>query len=400
MNDAVSVLALILSFSLIIYLISNKKNFGLAMIAGALILGLIASPERLAQTFYDTITDAGVETLVIIVILIKIFATVLEETGQIPLAIENLKRVAPERGMLAIIPFIFGLLPVPGGALLSAPMVETEGKRLGVSEEGKTFLNLWFRHIGFLVFPLSTALVIMSQISKVSINKLIVVQTPVFVVAVLLGALYVIRLSKKRKMEKMEKKEGVVLETIMNFMPLIVTISLTIALSLFISLNIAFLVALPSGIIFSLLLYRGKESYQMVKKGFSANLGIAVFSIMFYRNITNVSGVAEVVAKYLQHISMPALVIIPVLSFAIGVLTAHNMAAIALAYPMLYPVIGNDIHLISLLYVSSFMGYLISPLHLCVVVSYDYFKPKFMELYKLMIPPALLMVIVAVIFSI
>ena len=400
MNDAVSVLALVLSFSVIIYLISNKKNFGLAMIAGALILGLISSPERLAQTFYDTITDVVVDTLVIIVILIKIFATVLEETGQIPLAIENLKRVIPERGMLAIIPFIFGLLPVPGGALLSAPMVETEGKRLGVSEEGKTFLNLWFRHIGFLVFPLSTALVIMSQISKVSISKLIVVQTPVFIVAVLLGSLYVIRLSKKRKIEKMEKKEGVALETIINFMPLIVTISLTVVLSLFISLNIAFLVSLPSGIILSLLIYRGKESYQMVKKGFSANLGIAVFSIMFYRNITNVSGVAEVVAKYLQHISMPALVIIPVLSFAIGVLTAHNMAAIALAYPMLYPVIGNDIHLISLLYVSSFMGYLISPLHLCVVVSYEYFKPKFTELYKLMIPPALLMVIVAVIFSI
>ena len=400
MNDAISVLALIASFSVIIYLVANKKNFGPAMIAGALILGILSAPEKVPQTFYNTIIDWGVDTLVIIVILIKIFATVLEETRQIPVAIENLKRVVPERGMMGIIPFIFGLLPVPGGALLSAPMVEAEGNRLGVSREGKTFLNLWFRHIGFLVFPLSTALVVMSQISGININRLIIVQTPIFVVSVLLGSLYILKLAKKVKAEKTEKREGIVLETFLNFTPLIVTIAMTVILSFIMPLNMAFLIALPSGIFLSLIIYRKRDGYKIIGKGFSVSLGVAVFSIMLYRNITNASGVAEVVARYLQHISMPALVIIPLLSFAIGVLTAHNMAAIALAYPMLYPMIGNDIHLVSLLYVSSFMGYLISPLHLCVVVSYEYFKPKFLELYKLMIPPALLMVVIAVAFSI
>ena len=400
MSEIISLIALVLSFSVIIALVANKKNFGVAMILGAIILGLLSNPEKLLQTFYGTITDWRVDTLVIIVILIKIFAVVLEETGQISLVIENLKRIIPERGMLAIIPFIFGLLPVPGGALLSAPMVDSEGRRLGVSNEGKTFLNLWFRHIGFLIFPLATALVVMSQISGININRLIVMQTPIFVVSVIVGSFYVIKLSKKREKEEIVKKKGVILETLINFTPLLVTIVLTMTLSLFINLNISFLISLPSGIILSLIIYKGKNKVQFVKKGFSASIGLAVFGIMLYKNVANVSGVAEIVAKYLQHTSMPAMIIIPVLSFSIGVLTAHNMAAIALAYPMLYPIIGNDIRLVSLLYISSFMGYLISPLHLCVVVSYEYFKPKFVELYKLMLPPALLMVVIAVIFSI
>ena len=400
MSEIISIIALVLSFSVIIALVANKKNFGVAMILGAIILGLLSNPEKLLQTFYETITDWRVDTLVIIVILIKIFAVVLEETGQISLVIENLKRVIPERGMLAIIPFIFGLLPVPGGALLSAPMVDSEGRRLGVSNEGKTFLNLWFRHIGFLIFPLATALVVMSQISGININRLIVMQTPIFVVSVIVGSFYVIKLSKKREKEEIVKKKGVILETLINFAPLLVTIVLTMTLSLFINLNISFLISLPSGIILSLIIYKGGNKVQFVKKGFSASIGLAVFGIMLYKNVANVSGVAEIVAKYLQHTSMPAMLIIPVLSFSIGVLTAHNMAAIALAYPMLYPIIGNDIRLVSLLYISSFMGYLISPLHLCVVVSYEYFKPKFVELYKLMLPPALLMVVIAVIFSI
>jgi len=400
MSEIISLIALILSFSVIIYLVANKKNFGVAMIFGAIILGLLSNPGKLLQTFYETITDWKVDTLVIIVILIKIFAVVLEETGQISLVIENLKRIIPERGMLGVIPFIFGLLPVPGGALLSAPMVESEGKRLGVSNEGRTFLNLWFRHIGFLIFPLATALVVMSQISGISINRLIVMQTPIFVVSVMVGSFYIIKLSRKREKEEIVKSEGVVLETLINFMPLLVTIVLAMLLSLFINLNISFLISLPSGIILSLIIYKGGNKRQIIGKGFSASIGLAVFSIMLYKNVANVSGVAEIVAKYLQHTSMPAMIIIPALSFSIGVLTAHNMAAIALAYPMLYPIMGNDIHLVSLLYISSFMGYLISPLHLCVVVSYEYFKPKFVELYKLMLPPALLIVIIAVIISI
>ncbi|RLF64097.1 MAG: hypothetical protein DRN33_02835 [Thermoplasmata archaeon] len=400
MNELVSLSGLIISFSLIIFLVANKKNFGVAMILGALILGILSNPDRLAQTFYETIADWEVDTLIVIVMLIKILATVLEETGQIPLVVENLKRIIPERGMLAIIPFIFGLLPVPGGALLSAPMVDAEGRRLGVSNEGKTFLNLWFRHIGFLVFPLATALIVMSQISEVNINRLIVIQTPIFIVSLILGLLYVIKLSRKVESADVGKKEGVFAETMENFMPLFVTIALTLILSIFISLNISFLIALTSGIVLSLLIYRGGGRSKMLRKGFSPSIGLAVFSIMLYKNIANASGVAEIVAKYLQHTSMPALVIIPLLSFVIGVLTAHNMAAIALAYPMLSPIMGNDVHLISLLYVSSFMGYLISPLHLCVVVSYDYFKPRFIELYKLMLPPAVLMVVIAVAFSI
>jgi len=400
MSEIISLIALLLSFSVIIYLVANKKNFGISMIFGAIILGLLSNPGKLLQTFYETITDWKVDTLVIIVILIKIFAVVLEETGQISLVIENLKRIIPERGMLGVIPFIFGLLPVPGGALLSAPMVESEGKRLGVSNEGRTFLNLWFRHIGFLIFPLATALVVMSQISGISINRLIVMQTPIFAVSVMVGSFYIIKLSKKREKEKIVKKKGVVLETLINFMPLLVTIALTMLLSLFINLNISFLISLSSGIILSLLIYKGGNKGQLIRKGFSASIGLAVFSIMLYKNVANVSGVAEIVAKYLQHTSMPAIIIIPILSFSIGILTAHNMAAIALTYPMLYPIMGNDIRLVSLLYISSFMGYLISPLHLCVVVSYEYFKPKFVELYKLMLPPALLVVIIAVIFSI
>jgi len=41
-------------------------------------------------------------------------------------------------------------MPVAGGALMSAPMVEKEAKKLKLSRVKKTYVNLWFRHT---IFP-------------------------------------------------------------------------------------------------------------------------------------------------------------------------------------------------------------------------------------------------------
>jgi len=401
MNEIQPILALILSFSIIIVLVANKKNFGAAMLGGALLLGLLSRIEDVPHVILDTLTDLDVLALVVIVVLIKMFATILQESGQISLVIEHLKRVIPPRGMLATIPFLFGLLPIPGGALLSAPMIDVHGKKLQVSGEGRTFINLWFRHIGFLVFPLSTALVVMSQGSEIHITRLIVHQIPVFIIALLLGGLYIIRLTAKTLPGVATQKERstILRETLVNICPLVLTIFLTFSLSLVMEINMAFLISLPTGILLSLLLYKDKNFQQLITKGLSPSLAIAIFGIMLFRNMAYASGVTDVVADYLQQTAVPALVIIPLVSFIIGVLTAHNMAAIPLLYSMLAPLIGGDVYLVSLLYISSFMGYLISPLHLCVVVSYDYFKPRFALLYKLMLPPAIVITIIAVLLS-
>jgi len=392
MNDIQPILALAISFSIIIVLVANKKNFGAAMFGGALLLGLLSGIGDVPHVVIDTITDWEVLALVVIVVLIKVFATTLQESGQISLVIEHLKRVIPPRGMLATIPFLFGLLPIPGGALLSAPMIDVQGKKLRVSGEGRTFINLWFRHIGFLVFPLSTALVVMSQVSEIHITRLIVHQIPVFIVALLLGGFYIIRLSAKTPPDAAAQKDRstILRETLVNIFPLVITILLTFSFSTVMEINLAFLISLPTGIFLSLLLYQGKDFQRLLLKGLSPSLAVAVFGIMLFRDMAYASGVKTAV---------PALIIIPLLSFIIGVLTAHNMAAIPLLYAMLAPLIGGDVYLVSLLYISSFMGYLISPLHLCVVVSYDYFKPRFAMLYKLMLPPAILITIFAVLLS-
>ena len=92
-------------------------------------------------------------------------------------------------------------------------------------------------------------------------------------------------------------------------------------------------------------------------------------------------------------------IIIPLI---LGVLTGYNLGAVALSYPILVPLFPSDISFIalvgftSLIFISSLVGYLISPIHLCNVLSSDYLKTDITRMYKMYIPAALVMLIVQI----
>ena len=92
-----------------------------------------------------------------------------------------------------------------------------------------------------------------------------------------------------------------------------------------------------------------------------------------------------------------------VVPLALGVLTGYNLGSVALSYPILVPFFPTDISFItlvgfaSLIFISSVVGYLISPIHLCNVVSSDYLKTDTTRMYKMYIPAALVMLVVQVI---
>ncbi len=53
-------------------------------------------------------------------------------------------------------PALFGMLPMPEGALLSAPMVDRFGENIDDSK--KVIINVWFKHYLVFIYPLGALL--------------------------------------------------------------------------------------------------------------------------------------------------------------------------------------------------------------------------------------------------
>jgi len=381
------ILLLLVSFGTIILMVAKRKNFALAIFTGAFILS-ISIPDKILDVFIKTLGDYRVISLMLIVVMIKMLAVILKETGQIKEIISFLQRKLSYKGVLIAIPSILGLLPVPGGALLSAPLIDTHGKDGGVKKEELMVINLWYRHIWFIIFPLATPLVLLSDLSSTNIFLIIGAQIPMFLLAFFIGYLFV----RKAKDLEMVVKDGE--SGLKSFLPVILPASIAVPLSFFMSTYLAFLIALPIGLLMAWKMAEKRE-LKILKEGFSLSLALSIFGIMFLKNIIFESGVPDMISSYMTN--MPPAIMIALLSFIIGLLTAHNLAAIGLLYPVLSPFL-NSLPMISLLYISSFMGYLISPIHPCIFLTYDYFKPKFTDAYKLLVPPSIAMVIAALLF--
>jgi hypothetical protein len=135
----VDVLKIGLILAGIILLIRLKVALSLILILSALVLGLLfqMSAGDLVQGTLRAFLNADNLKLVLALELVLLFSAVLKESGAMHRAISALSGLLQDaRFTVAVIPAIIGLLPVVGGAMLSAPLVAEASDDLGPSPAG------------------------------------------------------------------------------------------------------------------------------------------------------------------------------------------------------------------------------------------------------------------------
>jgi hypothetical protein len=112
----------------------------------------------------------------------------------------------------------------------------------------------------------------------------------------------------------------------------------------------------------------------------------------------DVSKANILIADMIGSLPVPALLIVIIIPLLLGLLTGYNLGAIALSYFLVEPFFQftgiNIIGLTSIIFISSLVGYLISPIHLCNVLSSEYLKTDTTRMYKMYIPAAISLLII------
>lgn len=180
-----------------VLLIGSRYHLGLALLTGSIVLGIFTmSPYMVGYNFYDTLTDPATMILIAALSLIHILGGILQESGLLEDLVNNMR--VGKKIFLGFLPALLGLLPIPGGALFSAPMVDKAGEDLSGHE--KTAINVWFRHILFFIFPIAPALLIPADIADLSVYSVLPYTFPFFLLTLFLGYFFFIR-TTEGKME-------------------------------------------------------------------------------------------------------------------------------------------------------------------------------------------------------
>jgi integral membrane protein (TIGR00529 family) len=414
-----NLVGVIITFIVIIILIRRRFNFGLSLLIGSLIIGVFSLevitpldiPKVMIQASiysFDThsIVTSTVE-LAVLMTLILVLARCMQETGAIDKFVKSLRTFFSKGGALGIVPAVYGLMPNPGGSLFSAPLVDHEGDKFRLNKDQKNFLNVWFRHIWFPIYPISQAMIIICSVnfSNIPMGTLILANLTAFAAFVLVGFVYLKRFigTTEKKPERQQRDyQGFVF-----LLPPIVPLFFYPLKFLGLSETRCFLIGVSVSIVLLAVLTKtGWRSYgKLLKKSLTWKLAFAVFGIIIFQEMLQASQIQTLVKDLMSGAAFPALLLVIFIPFILGVLTGSDFGALApLSFSLLAPFFSltgvSLLGLTSLIYIGSFVGYLISPIHLCNVLSSDYLKTDTTRMYKYFLPGVLITLFVQVVFII
>ncbi len=110
---------------------------------------------------------------------------------------------------------------------------------------------------------------------------------------------------------------------------------------------------------------------------------------MIFKGYIEGSGAMTVMAEYLDHLGVPLLLLAIILPLFTGIATGSSLAGVGILFPIFIPLIpaGMDkLAFLSLVYVSIIIGYVISPVHMCLVLTREVCQARFGGLFPYLLP--------------
>jgi len=383
--------------SIVVILIVSRWHLGLSLFAASLLLAVFTmGPDTFGNLGVETFTDPGIVLLALAVALIPIIGGVMDRSGQMDSLVDNLR--IGRRPFLGLSPALVGMLPMPGGALLSAPLVEKGGS--GMSAETKVALNVWFRHIIYLVYPLSTALIVSTYLAGLTVYEVIPYLFPFLILTIILGYFFFLR----------EAKGKITSEKPFSLKGLLIPLGVLLAAPIidFVVLNgadpriresaliIGVLVSLVLAIYFSGL--RFNKLIKVSRKMKPWNFGLIIFGMFLFLAVFRESGVPQLIAS----IDMPVVVLCVGVGFLLGLVTGRIQVPASIIIPIYLGSTGFEAMSpwpFTITYVSIFIGYVISPVHPCISVSLEYFRVPLKGFLKRVVLPSAIALIATIIVA-
>ncbi len=363
--------------SIILIMLIARKSLWLALFAGALFLGAINLPFRdLYVITHFTLIDQKIVLLASVVGIIPLIGGGLQMSGLMKDLTNNLQM--KKRVYLGFSPALMGLLPIPGGALLSAPMLNRSGT--DIEPETYTVINIWFRHILILIYPLG-ALLPCSKMGNFNVYQAMMYIFPIFIVLFILGYFFFLHPIKGNmpRPHKFNIKKlliplfiiisAPIIHTILNFTSLMDETALVIAVS------VTFILTFLFGKM------KFKELFPLLKKMKPWNYFLIIIGLFLFLRIFQATAIAGKISQLSFSLIFFIIVIAGILSFVTG----RVQLSMSILIPIFLTKFGTDqftIIAFVIMYISVYLGYMISPIHPCVNVSIKYFKTSYWEFVK------------------
>lgn len=400
-----------------------KVPLGVSIILHTLCLTIITGSGFLGiKTLFISLASPEYWLLIMVIVLILFFTQSLKTTGRMDATLEGLKKkFGNSNVLLGGLPAIIGLLPMPGGAIFSAPFINSLDHTGKINEAHKTAINFWFRHIWECWWPLYPGVIFAIHYSQLSSQMFFLLMWPFTIIAVAGGYFFIL---KTVPISIVHKTKHPLDRTAIGktFLPILYLIVIAIGGSIIlqqfhIERIYANLLSMLAGLCVSIIIVSVEEpkkallssSILFTKKTFflvMVILGVQMFATTLSMSL-NSDGASLVSLMRDEMITfgipiVPVIILIPLIS---GFVTGVAFAFVGASFPLIFALLGAnpEIHVLAsttvLAYVSGYTGMMLSPMHICLVITAQYFKTNLFRVYRYLMAPAAIVFICGIVLS-
>lgn len=405
MTGLIDTIVFLLSIS-VLMVVARKTMWG-GFMAASLILGLFTLPFPVfLKLFPATFGDPSILLLSFSVGIIPLIGGTLQEGGLMERFVRSLR--VSRKGFMAASPAFLGCLPMPGGALLSAPLVDYGGE--DISPDLKGAVNVWFRHVLILIYPLGTLLAT-SKMAEVSLYRAVAWTLPFFLIMVAAGWLLLLRSipgtmpgeSSFQSRASLQTITTIVLAPVVHFtlstlFPHVMT-ELFLFLGVFLSLGAAVFWGFKDVPDSHSLLEKSNRHFSprltafllVIRKMKSWRYVLLVLWVFFFMYTFQETEITTLIADL--HPSRLALFV--GFGTLLGLATGRVNLPVAVLVPIHVSLFGAGSMTaleFAILHFSVFTGYVISPIHPCILVTLEYFSTDYLRTLRLLALPTLICV--------
>ncbi len=423
---------------MILVLTRLKVPLAAAILAGAAALGVLfgLGPGKLTAALLLGAVEPMTLCLVLIVIILLILSQLLKEAGQLE-RIVALTGAALRRPALAMaaLPAIIGLIPMPGGALFSAPMVKSAAGEAETAGGKLSAVNYWFRHVWEFWWPLYPGVLLAVSVSgqadpKIDMGRFILFNLPLSAFMIAAGLLIMRRVHPQLRVSGPPADRGtkrrllaaaapiwgvllvwaaakIIMRTTLGAPPkqtlggdeLTGVQVLMATLDKFLPLTVGLLAALAWTIISNRL--GVARVGKVLKSARIYKLALLVLCVMIFQYVLKDVGAPARIRDELNRLRVPMEAVVMLLPFIAGVVTGLAAGFVGTSFPIVLGLVaaspghGAIEPYVVLGYAFGHMGQMLSPLHLCHVVSNRFFKTAYGPVYRQILPSILVTGILA-----
>jgi len=348
--------------------------------------------------------------ILLIVWLIMVMSSIMKKAGQMERLVSSFSCLSGDpRTVGSVMTALIGLLPMPGGALFSAPMVDESLARLPVNREQKTIINYWFRHIWEYWWPIFPGVILALAFLKVQTWIYLLSMAPVTVISIGVGVLFILRpirfVQQKGTKQASWRALCRFLREILPILIIIFFILFQAALrEIFAMAGVVF--ALPGALailpgLLAALIWVALSNHlpaDRIRASFldrgSVPLLLLIAAIMIFQGVLKESQAALQIRSELFAYRIPISLVMMILPFLAGFITGIAVGFVGTSFPLIIPLFPENslagyLSSAALAFTFGFMGMMLSPVHLCFLVTKDYYGASLLKSYRYLLLPAL-----------